>query len=241
MRILCISSNVTGWMCRGMLYLLDKHWPGHPPVIVGGYDRPELPEGVEFLKIGEWADYPVNKWSDGLIRFVESQPDEIFVLTFDDFWLIRDVDGKMVERLYEHLESWPQYARIDLTDDRLLSGGAYDIGELEYYNRKKFINLLGTSPETPYQLSFQTGLWRRSELLKYLVPGETPAEAEVRGAHRMSRAHAPVLGTRQAPVRYLIVQQHGRIHIDDPGYQAPDTALLPEDRAELERLGYLVP
>jgi hypothetical protein len=103
------------------------------------------------------------------------------------------------------------------------------------------VDIITTAFDTPYQLSFQTGLWRRSELLKYMVPGETPAEAEIRGSHRMSQAKAVVLGTQQAPVRYLIAMQHGSIHIDDPGYQAPGTALLPGDRAELERLGYLTP
>lgn len=238
MRILCISSNVTGWMCRGMLWLLDRHWPGHPPVVVGGYDRPELPAGVDFHKIGEWADYPVHRWSDGLIRFVESQPDETFILTFDDFWLIADVDNDVVEYCAAAFNVMTTIARLDLTDDRAKSGAA-----LPYLGPAGWgqCDLITTPPNTPYQLSFQTGLWRRRELLAHLVPGETPAEAEIRGASRMSISRAQVLGTLQAPLRYLIVMQHGKVHIDDPGYQAPGTALLPEDRAELDRLGYLRP
>lgn len=244
MRILVPSSNVTGWMCRAMLWLLDRHWPSHPAVVVGGYDRPDLPEGVEFHHIGEWADYPANRWSDGVMRFLEAMPDEVFLWTMDDFWLVDDVDDLAVQALYRHLRASDHLARIDLTEDRALSGHARDSGPLLYGGGDgavRRLDLVHTPPDTPYQLSFQTGLWRKSALLQYMTPGETPAQAEIHGAHRMTRASANVLGTKQAPFKYLIAMQHGTLHIDDSGYQVPPVHLQPEDRAELERLGYLTP
>lgn len=235
MRIFIVTSDVTSWMLRACLWLLDRHWPQHPPVLVAGYTPPDLPAGVEFYPIGEFSDYPVGRWSSGVLKFLDSQPDDIFLWTMDDFWLIGDVDDAAVRLLYRHLLANPHLARIDLTDDRLKSGAAADAGRLGH------LDLISTPPATPYQLSFQTGLWRRGALIQYMTPGESPAEAEIRGANRMTRANANVLGTRQAPVRYLIAMQHGQLHIDDSGYQAPDVRLLAEDRVELERLGYLAP
>ena len=36
MRIFIITSDVTVGLLRGCLWLLDRHWPAHPPVIVAG-------------------------------------------------------------------------------------------------------------------------------------------------------------------------------------------------------------
>lgn len=239
MRIVVPSSNQTSWLMAGCTYLLDKHWPEHPPIVMGGYDKPaNLPDSIEFIKIGEWKDYPVHRWSDGLIKLLGSIDDDVICIHFDDFWLTGDVDNRVVEICNSVLTN-PYLTRIDLTDDRLLSGGAVDVSAVTIGDM--MVNFVSTTGHVPYQLSFQTGLWWRTELLKYLIPGETPAETEIRGSSRMSRAGARVLGTKQAPVKYLIVQQHGKLHIDDPGYQSPDTKLLPEDRDELSRLGYLTP
>jgi len=248
MRIFIVTSDVTGWMLRACLWLLDRHWPQHPPVVVGGYTRPQLPPHVQFVPIGEFSNYPANRWSNGVLQFLEMMPDDVFLWTMDDFWLCQDVDGPAVQRLYHHLLESDHLARIDLTADRLNSGHARPAGYLDYVSKTeggvKFVNqvdLVLTPPETPYQLSFQTGLWRRRALIQYMTPGETPAEAEIRGADRMSRAGANVLGTRQAPFKYLIAMQHGKLHLDDSGYQVPPVALLPDDKAELARLGYLAP
>lgn len=233
MRIFIVTSDVTSWMLRACQWLLERHWPKHPAVIVAGYTEPALPAGVAFHPIGKFADYPVNRWSDGVLKFLESQRDEVFLWTMDDFWLNADVDDWGVRQLYYYLLANPMLARIDLTDDRAKSGAAQDAGRLHD------LDLVLTPPSTPYQLSFQSGLWRRDALIQYMKMGESPAEAEIRGAARMTRANANVLGTRQAPFKYLIAMQHGKLHIDDSGYQAPGTALLAEDRAELDRLGYL--
>jgi hypothetical protein len=243
MQLLCISSNITGWLARGMIRQLDTHWPQHPPVIVGGYDKPPLQEGIQFYKIGEWADYPVNRWSDGLIKFITDVAEDNFILTFDDFWLISDVPHNLVMELWKYFLLHP-LPRLDLTDDRAKSGYAVFGGTLPWidsYGYVQYARLCFTPPESPYTLSFQTGIWNKLALLKFLVPGETPGEAEIRGADRMSRARLTVAGTYDSPLRYLIVMQHGKLHFDDSGYQSEGTRLLPEDRAELERLGYLRP
>lgn len=235
MRIIVLTSDKTAWMLRAMCHLLDKYWPAHPAVVVGGYTRPALPAGVEWIELGAFADYPYERWSDGLLKLLSLIPDECFLWTMDDFWLVRPVDDAAVRMLYQHLVNFPHLARIDLTTDRLYAGGVQEAGTLGP------LHLVSTPPGTPYQLSFQSGLWRREALRQYLVPGETAAEVEIRGSHRMTLASANVLGTREAPLRYLIAMQHGKLCIDGGGYQVPRVELSAEDRAELAELGYLTP
>jgi hypothetical protein len=56
----------------------------------------------------------------------------------------------------------------------------------------------------------------------------------------MIQDNALVLGTRQAPVRYLIAVQHGKLALDG-GYQFPRTMLRTADMHALGELGYLKP
>lgn len=237
MRILCPTSDVTLWLARGMFHQLDKHWPDHPPVVIGGYTPPDfpLPDYATFHQIGEFKDYPANRWSDGVLKFLEAMPDEVFIYHMDDFWLMRSVDDQAVRLLYQYLLDNGHIARADLTADRANSGNTQDAGTLGH------LSLISTPPNTPYQLSFQTGLWRRAALIQYLTPGESAGESEIRGAYRMTLANANVLGTLNEPVRYQIAMQHGALHLYDTGYQAAHHQLSAEDLAELDALGYLTP
>lgn len=237
MRIFILTSDVTQWALRGCLWLLEKYWPQHPPVLVGGYTPPAfaLPGYVTFLSLGAFKDYPAQRWADGLHAFLASQTDDIIAWHMDDFWLVQPVDDAGVRMLYQHMLANPHLARIDLTTDRLYAANMQSAGVLGH------LHLVNTPPNTPYQLSFQTGLWRREALRLYLQPNESAAETEIRGSLRMTHANANVLGTVEAPVRYKIVVQHGRICIDEPGYQLPAVDIPAEDLAELGRLGYLTP
>lgn len=237
MRIVMLTSDKTAWMLRACYWLLDKYWPEHPRCLVGGFTKPQMPETdkLEWLTLGDFADYPYERWSDALLQLLALIPEEIFLWTLDDFWLVQQVDDTAVRQLYQHLLDNSHLARIDLTTDRLYAATVQDAGTLGP------LHLVSTPPNTPYQLSFQTGLWRKEALRQYLVPGETAAEVEIRGSLRMQRAAANVLGTREAPFKYLIAMQHGQLVIDEGGYQVPRVELVPEDRAELDRLGYLVP
>lgn len=237
MQIVIPSSDVTQWALQGCLWLLDRHWPAHPPVVIGGYTPPPfpLPPYAEFRRLGDFADFPANRWSDGLMALLDTLADDVILIHFDDFWLVEDVDDAAVRLLYEHMVASPYLARIDLTTDRLYAATMCRAGSLGP------LNLVSTPPNTPYQLSFQTGLWRRAALRQYLVPGETAGETEVRGSYRMTLANANVLGTMEAPVKYKIVVQHGQVRIYEPGYQVPAVNLPDADLAELERLGYTTP
>lgn len=245
LRIVIPTSDKTIWCLPGCLAQLDRYWPQHPPVHIGGYSYPtfKLPTYATFESIGDFGDYPAEKWSDGLIRLMEGYQLDTFLFHMDDFWLTRPVPDALVRFLADYLEEHPELARIDLTSDRANNAYALTpfIEKYRHHGEWHDVNMVACEQIAPYMLSFQAGIWRRKALLAYLIPGETAGETEVRGSNRMTLAGANVLGTLEAPFKYKIVVQHGKVVIREPGYQVPPVALADEDLAELDALGYTTP
>ena len=227
MRIFILSSDKTAHALPGTLYLLDKFWTTHPPVIIGGYTKPDIDlHGAWFHSIGKFEDYPVEKWSDGVIEFLQAYQDELIVLWMDDYWLIRDVDTRAVELLEKHVLSDSRISRCDLTVDRLHAGGASVFGTREH------LDLITNDPPAQYALSFQAGIWRRKKLIQYLAPGESAWQSELNGTTRMNMGRAYIIGTKQGPVKYLIAVQQGHWALDG-GYQGSEYALTNELKSEM--------
>ena len=218
---------------RPFAYLLNKHWKPNPTVVVGGFTVPEfsLPRNFVFHSIGRFADYPVNKWSDALARFIIEMPNEVFVLMLEDYWVTRDVDTTAVRMLYDYMMQFEYVARLDLTGDRQFAGGATD------YGKCGDIDLVYSDPDSPYHMSLMTALWRRNHLLKVLLPGETPWQIELDGTGRLAalRKDVIVLGTKSWPVRHTLALRGGdtsKLLLDE---------LEAKDVAALRKAGLLAP
>lgn len=208
-----------------MLYLIEKHWPTLDTVTIGGYTHPDftLPAWCRFRSIGRFEDYPVNKWSDGLIHFLHMIDDPIVLFLMDDYWLNRDVEQRKINALTHYIQDHTDVARLDLTSDRFGARFWFEHGRIDD------IDLIRSDPGTPYHFSYQAGLWRKPYLLDCLETGETPWQSEMNGDARIRNLGYLVLGTKQPPLRYTIASQHGHLALDG-GYQGRDHA-VPEDDA----------
>lgn len=223
MQPIIITSDKTSWALRPQAYLLHKYWRD-ASFLIGGYTAPSfrLPDGFTFHSIGAFADYPVGKWSDGLIAFLLSLSDDLVLLLLDDYWPFRDVDSRAIEELTYYMMAHDSVARLCTCTDRLYASGIQDYGHYGH------LDLIRSDPHSPYHFSFQASLWRRKMLLECLAPNETPWQAEDNGNARLRDAGYLVLGTRQAPMRYTIAIQRG-VFSPDGGYQSPNAAMNPED------------
>lgn len=183
-------------------YLLKKYWNPPPTVIVGGFTPPDfpLPENFHFHSLGKFEDYPVNKWSDALMKMLLELPHEVFVLMLEDYWLCQPVDVTAVDVACDYMNQFEYVARFDLTADRKFSGYA------KPYGKAGGVNLLISDPDSQYHCSLMAALWRRKHLLKVLVAGETPWETELNGTNRLRalRDHCIVLGTEEPPVKHTL-------------------------------------
>jgi len=231
MRILCFTSDKHLAALPAFIHLHSKYW-GHPVDFVG-FTPPEfdIPKPHRFHSIGKFEDYPLGKWSNAARLAVETLvKDEAFIYTMDDFWIVRQVNHGQIVRLWELLNDSPPIARIDLTTDRLYAAGVYNFGYLDE------IDLISNTSPVPYALSLQAGIWRKDAFLKYVLPNETPHDVEIMGSARMNNDSALILGTRQAPIKYLIAIQFGKLALDG-GYQVPE--ILFRDLEELTNKGLL--
>ena len=197
MRVVVYTSDRYRWCLGPFQYLFNVYWSELQDVIVGGFKPPQfdLAPNVSFHSIAP-DNYPVERWSDGLIEFLNSMDDEVIIFMLEDYWLCRGVNHGAVASLEEYMAMHPGVLRIDLTADRLYSGRAFDV------DTWGCLDIIETPPDTPYQWSTQACVVNRKHFLRCLQPGMAPWEFELRG-NELIPAGLRVLGTRQWPVRYI--------------------------------------
>lgn len=205
--ILLLTSDKYSHVVPAFAHLFNKYWGKEYPVTVCGFTDPkqDLPENFSFYSIGDFSQYPVERWSDALIRLLNDTPHEVFALMLEDYWLTRPVNTRAVDILYDYAKQFHFVLKIDLCADRLYAAGSED------YDTVSYLDLVRSDPKSQYHMSLLTGIWRRENLLKFLVPGETPWEVEIEGTPRVRAAGTDilVLGTRQWPVRHTLAFRSG--------------------------------
>jgi len=181
-------------------YLFNLFWSSLQEVTVLGYNTPDfpLPPNFTFMSLGK--DQGQNHWTDGLIGALRGMTDELLVLLLEDYWLCRKADNTGVATLADYVHQHPHVLRMDLTTDRLYSGGMFDVESFGHYD------IVETPPGTPYQMSLQAGIWRRKLLLDLLQPGMSPWAVELQTSPPEDYR---ALGTRQNPVKYANVFKGG--------------------------------
>lgn len=233
MRLHVITSDNYVHAIKPFAWLLRKYWPDHPEVVVGGYSIPpfEMPDKFSFVSIGRFEDYPLEEWSDGLIKFLELVDDEIVCLFLEDMWIIEEVNVSAAMMAYDYMKQFEYVARLDLTGDRFYANG----GNVETYGSLGPYRLIWSDPDSQYHLSTMPAFWRKKHLLRALKPGETPWQTELQGTPRLAklRNEMIVLGTSAMPIKVTLAFRGG------------DTSKLllseiaPEDVEELRFWGLL--
>lgn len=232
-RVVCAASDKYLSALRIFAHLLNKYWIPNPQVVVCGFASPsyKLPDNFEFVSMGDQRDYPFDKWSDAMYKFLNQIDDEVFVLMLEDYFITRPVDTRAIKILYDYMLQFRYVIKIDLCIDRLYASGV-DLN----YGSVAYIDLIKSMPESPYHMSLMTGMWRKEHLLRTMQPNESPHDLEILGTTRLSRDQdVIVLGTRQSPVKHTLGLRS----------QNPDALNLEHlnenDIKELGNLGYLEP
>jgi len=230
LRVFVTTSNSYLPALRPFSYLFNKYWGSDAQVVVVGFDAPQfdLPDNFTFYSIGNQDDYPVSKWSDALIKFLNDVPDEVFCLLLEDYWLIRPVNREAVKMLYDYMGQFRYVIKTDLCADRLYAHGSKDYGHCGY------LDLIISMPGSPYHMSLWPGLWSKEHLLRTLIPNETPWDIELIGTTRLSHDQSViVIGTHNYPVRItsaLRGGEHSKLLLSE---------LEDGDVRELRKLGFL--
>ena len=233
MRVIVLTCDKYLDALRPFSFLFNKYWGADQPVLVAGFTPPQfdLPSNFHFHSIGDMRDYPVSRWSDGLIALLHQIPDEVFTLMLEDYWITRPVYRQAVTMLEAWMHQFKYTARMDLTGDRKHNGMA------SFYGACGHLNLVWSNPDSQYHMSMMTGIWRKDHLRSVLIPGETPWEVELQGTPRLGRMRDKVivLGTEEWPVKHTLAFRGGdssRLLLDE---------IDPGDVQAMAALGYLRP
>jgi hypothetical protein len=208
MNIFVLTSDKYLDALKPFCYLFNKYWGKDQGVIIAGFTKPdfELPPNFAFHSIGEFSDYPVNKWSDSLIDLMDQHSHiDTSIIMLEDYWLTRPVLTVAVHTCYDYMRQFRYVLKMCLTGDRLYSAG------VRPYGHAGPVDLVVSDPDSQYQMSMMTGIWNHEQLRKVLIPGETPWEVEIEGTPRVRelKDEMIVLGTRQWPVRHTLALRGG--------------------------------
>lgn len=190
-RTVITTSDAYVPLCRGFAHQWNKYC-GLPVTLVWrNVEPPPLPDNFTPLQSpARWHD-----WSGSLIGALQQIEDEIILLGLEDFWLCGPADMAYLNSADWLIQSSPEVARIDLTDDRI----AYP-----HVKKAGFYEAV-VDPEQrqiQYLCSTQFSLWRREFLLRALVPGELSPHFEVEGSRRVAPDNPVILGAGFMPIPY---------------------------------------
>lgn len=192
---------------RPFAWLMNKYWLPNPQVVVAGFTPPDfdLPDNFEFRSIGKFEDYPINRWTDALRKFLAGFEDEVFVLMLEDYWITRAVDTEAVQILIDYMYQFEYVIKADLCADRLYAHGA----DLNYGSAGR-LDLVKSMPGSPYHMSLMSGAWRKEHLMRHLQPGWTPWDVEIVGTTHLSHdQNVIVIGCKQWPVKHTLAFRSG--------------------------------
>jgi hypothetical protein len=230
MKTVVLTSDNHSWLLAGFFHQWQKYAAEYGEVEVAGFTNPgTLPPEVPFYSIGRFEDYPVEKWSDAVIKYLQSLKDDLVTILLEDYWLMRPIHNTEITAAEMFMLDNPNVARFDLSSDRMFS---HDTQYLQPYGPFDLCSGKGA-----YSLSFQAGMFRRELLLEMMHPGETPWQAELSGSDRLNKSPYWVVGTYQWPINYAIVVNKGKL--DRSGaWMFPARTLKQADWKGLDDLGY---
>lgn len=207
MRVFVITCNRYTWALKPYCYLFNHFWGKRQEVVIVGYRKPSfpLPDNYEFYSIAP-EEYPQEKWSNGLIKFLNDVEDDYFCLMLEDYWLVRNVDTGGIRAIVNLMKRNKNVLKVDVTNDRLHSHG--DPRDAVLYKHWKHYDVIQTKAGTPYQMSLQAAIWNRKMMLSLLKPDKSPWEVEI---HTSPPEQMIVLGTHQWPCRYANAVLKGKI------------------------------
>lgn len=246
-RVLILTCDAYLEALRITAWLLNKYWKDSPEVLIGGFTPPEydLPPKFSFLSLGRNESYPVERYSDALIKFLQMVDDDVFVFLLDDFWFVYDVPNRGIDIAVDLARQTPNLLRIDLIGDRVHENIAFwnhaeSVATIDGYT------FIKSDPRTPYQYSVAPSVFRRDVLLANTYPGYTPwnLETEMTTMLHAKGEAVQVYGTTK-PLMLInngMAQDGKRYKRGLRGIDAADA--IPEmmqtfDRDELTRLGIL--
>lgn len=231
MEVVCFTSDKGNWLLPGFCNQWAKYGDGIP-VKIAGFTPPDmdLPDGFEFISIGNFEDYPANRWTNAVRLFLQNHVKGNFLLMLEDYWLTRPINTRLL-RMAEKLMGTMPIARFDVTTDVMYHEGHFEIGSVGCYDLVE-LNLL----DSEYTFSLQAGIFNREVFLNCIPDDLSPWDVELTYNEAVRKylikRGLKVYGFRQWPVRYQIMVRAGMLE-KYGDWMFPARELSEEDKLEL--------
>lgn len=223
MRVSVITNDTSIWCMAPFTYLFNKYWSSEQEVSVVGYNPPHfaMPNNFRFFSLGN-HNAPQERWSDGLIKYLNSTKDDYSVLLLEDYWLTRPVDVEAINLALDYMRTETRILRFDLTGDVMHCKGdcrdAIPAGFISHYD------IVQKPPGVEYRMSFQPAIWNNKLLLSILVRHRNPWEVEM---YTEVPDDMLILGTKQWPYRYANAVIKGQMDVSElKKIYPPDYAVI---------------
>ncbi len=154
--------------------LFKKYWPScNFPVFLGVNEQDFTFEGIQVIKSGKALD-----WSNDTIHILKQIPYDYIILILEDYFFQRPVDTKWLDECIAFTkEKNASFMRIaSFRKDH------FPMYPFEISNENKRFGV--NQNNGPYALNLQAGIWKKSELIELIKPGESPWEFEVNASIR---------------------------------------------------------
>ena len=240
MQLIVMSSDKTLHTLKGFFWCWEKYAKQlEVETVVCGFTPPTFDIPADFYSIGNFEDYPHQRWTDSFIKVLNNVADETFLFLMDDFWINRKIDVAGMTMMFHYMYQFTNVIKFDPTRERLFAdgGGKYLFG-YNTYASLGYLDLIKSDHGSMYHMSLWGGLFRRDLLKEIVVFGETAQALEINGTRRLSQYgdEMLVLGSRNAPLMHTNVVQRSEWN-QDPMTGLP--ALDPIDLQELKELGHV--
>ena len=111
MRIFLPTSDAYRWACETTCALLEKYWPGHPPVdVVHFQNRPRVPARFNLIDAGKQC--ACKKWIHQFISYLAASEEKFILLMLDDYALSQKASIEGVARSEALLSSRPSLCGV---------------------------------------------------------------------------------------------------------------------------------
>lgn len=167
--------------------LVKKFWPTHPRKIIlitesKSYSHP----GLDIVTVKGGRD---DTWSQRLLKALDIVDTEYIIFSLEDFFLLGPVDQQRIDNCAGWMDENRRIAQCRLSTWQAIElGEEYEPGSGFYY----------TSEDTPFRLDTQVALWRKSDLISFIDPKESPWQFEGEGTKRINGTDKLLLWYHQA-------------------------------------------
>lgn len=171
--LLVMSSDNYECAWKPYFELIKRNWINRPQnIVLCTESKTFQADGID---IQVFAGGVENTWSKRLFDSLNTIDTEYVLFSLEDFFLLKSVDERQIERCLDWMENDQNIAEVRLkpsSDRRLIAS--------EKYHPFKY-----AKSDTPYRLDTQAALWRKQDLLSFIDMTEDPWHFESDGTKRI--------------------------------------------------------